>query len=176
MAEDPTTTAQPTGEPRPGQPPAQPPDPVPDQVSDLPVGPSGRRRRLARRLAGWRDRVRRNRALDLSWRVGVFVVGAACVLAGVIMLVTPGPGWVAIIVGLAVLATEFEWADGLLRWARAKARAATAQTLDPAVRRRNILIGLAVVVLAVAAAVWWVVALGWPAPVRPAVDWLRGLP
>jgi len=31
------------------------------------------------------------------------------------MLVTPGPGWVAIAVGLALLAREFAWARWLLR-------------------------------------------------------------
>ncbi len=35
-------------------------------------------------------------------------------LAGLIMLVTPGPGWLTIALGLAVLAAEFVWARRLL--------------------------------------------------------------
>ncbi len=42
------------------------------------------------------------------------VVGFTLLLLGVVMLVTPGPGWVAIGVGLALLAAEFVWARRLL--------------------------------------------------------------
>ena len=33
---------------------------------------------------------------------------------GVIMILTPGPGWLAIILGLGLLAAEFVWARRLL--------------------------------------------------------------
>ncbi|MDM8084833.1 PGPGW domain-containing protein [Cellulomonas cellasea] len=46
--------------------------------------------------------------------VAVAVVGVTLVLAGIAMLVLPGPGWVAIFAGLAVLAAEFTWAAKLL--------------------------------------------------------------
>ena len=42
------------------------------------------------------------------------VVGFTLLLLGVVMLVTPGPGWVAIGLGLALLAAEFVWARRLL--------------------------------------------------------------
>ena len=42
------------------------------------------------------------------------VMGFTLLLAGVIMLVTPGPGWLAIGMGLALLAAEFLWARRLL--------------------------------------------------------------
>ena len=35
-------------------------------------------------------------------------------LAGVVMLVTPGPGWVVILLGLGLLAAEFVWARRLM--------------------------------------------------------------
>jgi uncharacterized protein (TIGR02611 family) len=44
-------------------------------------------------------------------RVIVTIVGGVFILAGIVMLVTPGPGWAAIFLGLAVLATEFERAE-----------------------------------------------------------------
>ncbi len=47
--------------------------------------------------------------------------GFALLLAGLVMLVTPGPGWAAIALGLALLATEFRWARRLLN--RVKQRA-----------------------------------------------------
>jgi uncharacterized protein (TIGR02611 family) len=44
----------------------------------------------------------------------VLVVGVAVLVAGVLMLVLPGPGVLIIIVGLAILATEFAWAERAL--------------------------------------------------------------
>lgn len=52
----------------------------------------------------------------------VTVLGAVLVVAGVVMLVTPGPGLVAIAAGLAVLATEFDWARDLRDRARHRLR------------------------------------------------------
>ena len=43
-------------------------------------------------------------------RIAIAVIGGTVVLAGVIMLVTPGPGLVVIPLGLAILALEFAWA------------------------------------------------------------------
>ncbi len=43
------------------------------------------------------------------------VAGGLLVVAGIAMLVLPGPGWLAIIAGLALLARRFAWAHGLLR-------------------------------------------------------------
>jgi uncharacterized protein (TIGR02611 family) len=37
----------------------------------------------------------------------VFVVGWVVVIAGVAMLALPGPGWAAIFLGFAILATEY---------------------------------------------------------------------
>jgi len=47
-------------------------------------------------------------------RLLVFLIGASVVLAGIVMLVTPGPAFVVIPAGLALLATEFLWARRLL--------------------------------------------------------------
>ena len=41
------------------------------------------------------------------------LVGTIVLFAGLIMLVTPGPGLVFLYTGLAILATEFEWAKRL---------------------------------------------------------------
>jgi uncharacterized protein (TIGR02611 family) len=68
-------------------------------------------------------------------RLAVLVVGAAVTVAGLVMLVTPGPGLVVIIAGLAILATEFTWAEILLE--RAKRQALRAK--DAAVRQAGLL-------------------------------------
>jgi uncharacterized protein (TIGR02611 family) len=71
-----------------------------------------------------------------SKRAAVFVVGMALLVVGVIMFVTPGPGIVLVVLGLAVLASEFAWAEHLLDTAKQKAAQAgrSAQRL-PAVSR-----------------------------------------
>jgi len=61
-----------------------------------------------------------------SKRVAVAVVGAALVLAGLAMFVLPGPGILVVILGLAVLATEFVWAERLLDKAKEQATKAKA--------------------------------------------------
>jgi uncharacterized protein (TIGR02611 family) len=51
-------------------------------------------------------------------RGGVFVVGMALLVAGAAMLVLPGPGIAAILLGLVVLSAEFRWAQRVLAWAK----------------------------------------------------------
>ncbi|MEX2985007.1 TIGR02611 family protein [Streptomyces sp. C36] len=82
--------------------------------------------------------IKRSRPLHLSWQVGVFVVGLAVVVAGIIMLPLPGPGWLVIFGGMAIWATEFVWAQLVLRWTKRKVTEAAQRALDPKVRRRNI--------------------------------------
>ena len=55
-------------------------------------------------------------------RVIVSVVGATVLLIGVALLVLPGPAFVVIPVGLAILATEYAWAR---RWLRKLRRIAS---------------------------------------------------
>ena len=55
-------------------------------------------------------------------RVIVSVVGATVLLIGIALLVLPGPAFVVIPVGLAILATEYAWAR---RWLRKARRIAT---------------------------------------------------
>ncbi|MFJ7770437.1 TIGR02611 family protein [Streptomyces sp. NPDC097107] len=99
--------------------------------------------------------VRARRALHLSWQVGVFVVGLAVVVAGVAMLVLPGPGWVVIFGGMAIWATEFVWAQLVLRWTKRKVTEAAQRALDPKVRRRNIILtSIGVVIVAVLAGIY----------------------
>jgi hypothetical protein len=48
-------------------------------------------------------------------RIAVSVVGAVLVLAGLAMLVLPGPGLLVIVLGFAVLGTEYAWAATALQ-------------------------------------------------------------
>ena len=57
-------------------------------------------------------------------RIAVTIVGSAVLVAGIAMLVLPGPGLLVIIAGLAILATEYVWAQRLLAKAKEKAEQA----------------------------------------------------
>jgi uncharacterized protein (TIGR02611 family) len=53
-----------------------------------------------------------------AWRVGIGLLGLVVVIAGIVMLVVPGPGWVVIFVGFGIWATEFAWALSVLAFVR----------------------------------------------------------
>jgi uncharacterized protein (TIGR02611 family) len=67
---------------------------------------------------GLRARLDANPAMRLLWRGGVALIGGAVVVLGIILIPYPGPGWLVVFAGLAILATEFEWARRLLAFAR----------------------------------------------------------
>ncbi|MGW2702001.1 TIGR02611 family protein [Streptomyces sp. NPDC001340] len=101
--------------------------------------------------------IKARRVLHLSWQVGIFVIGLAVVVVGIIMLPLPGPGWVVIFAGMAIWATEFVWAQLVLRWTKRKVTEAAQKALDPRVRRRNItltVIGLVIVGALVGVYLW----------------------
>lgn len=52
--------------------------------------------------------------LDQVRRAFRIVSGFTLLLVGVVMLVTPGPGWVTIFLALSLLAAEFVWARRLM--------------------------------------------------------------
>lgn len=70
-----------------------------------------------------------------SVRASVSAAGFVVLGVGVVMLVTPGPGLVVIIAGLAILATQYAWAERALDTARAKAAMAREAALRRAPRR-----------------------------------------
>jgi len=65
-------------------------------------------------------------------RIAVTIAGFAVLIVGIAMLVLPGPGIVVIIAGLAILATEYVWAERLLRMAKTRA----VQAKDKVLRKK----------------------------------------
>jgi uncharacterized protein (TIGR02611 family) len=47
-------------------------------------------------------------------RLSRIIGGFTLLLIGVVMLITPGPGWLVILLGLGLLAAEFVWARRLM--------------------------------------------------------------
>lgn len=133
---------------------------------DAPDGPGDEppRHRLLVRLERVRARVRANPMLNTTWRLLVFTVGCVVLLGGLIMMIGPGPGIVAIILGLAILATEFAWAQHLLRRAKEAAERAKETAFDPRKRRRNQILLVIAVVLAAAAIIAYLQVFGLTLP------------
>lgn len=84
----------------------------------------GERIGFTRRWARWRDRLRERRVVDLGYRIVVGVVGLLVLAVGILAIPYPGPGWAIVFIGLAILATEFDWARKLLGYARTRYDAA----------------------------------------------------
>lgn len=73
---------------------------------------------MKRRWARWRDRLRDRPAAEFGYRIVVAVLGLAVLAVGIVAIPYPGPGWAIVFVGLAILATEFDWARRLLAYTR----------------------------------------------------------
>ncbi len=71
--------------------------------------------RTGRLLEGIRELGRGSHSWRFVRRIVVAAVGGLVLLTGVLMLVLPGPAFVVIPAGLAILALEFRWAARLLR-------------------------------------------------------------
>jgi tellurite resistance protein TerC len=54
-------------------------------------------------------------SLRFARKVAVAVIGSTVLAIGIALIVLPGPAFVVIPLGLAILATEFLWARRLLR-------------------------------------------------------------
>ncbi len=106
-----------------------------------------------------RVRARRDRHKERNriYRAAFAVLGFVVLAAGVIMLVTPGPGIPAIILGLAMLALEFAWAERWLERLLAKAEQAVDQVTQGSPLRRAALLAagaLAVIAIVVMVVFW----------------------
>ncbi|MEJ2870615.1 TIGR02611 family protein [Actinomycetospora sp. OC33-EN08] len=78
----------------------------------------GRLHALRVRLRAFRMKVRSRPSWNLAWRIAIGVLGTVVLIVGVIAIPYPGPGWLIVFAGLGILATEFEWAGRVLRFAR----------------------------------------------------------
>ena len=83
--------------------------------------PSGFRQRVGdvrQRLGGYRARVRSTPHGKLTLQIATAIVGSIVVIVGIILIPFPGPGWLIVLTGLAILAVEFVWAQRLLIFTR----------------------------------------------------------
>ena len=98
-----------------------------------------------------------HRERHVLFRFAFGMTGVLILTAGLIMLVTPGPAFVLIPIGLAMLSMEFVWAERLL--AKSLEQAAVAQEKAAQTTRRErilaALAGLLALAAVVLAVLWW---------------------
>jgi len=98
-----------------------------------------------------------HRARHPLYRIGFGATGALVTVVGLIMLVTPGPAFVLIPIGLAMLSMEFVWAERLLdksldQAAKAQQKAAETTTTQRVLAAIATVLAFAAAGLAV---LWW---------------------
>jgi uncharacterized protein (TIGR02611 family) len=69
-------------------------------------------------LHGRLDGIRSTRAGALTLKIVIGVIGGLMVGGGLVLVPFPGPGWLIVFAGLAVLATEFHWAHKALEFGK----------------------------------------------------------
>ncbi len=70
----------------------------------------------------WRRRLRANPTTRQALRATVGFLGLVLVVGGLILVPLPGPGWLVVIVGIAVWSSEFEPASRLLDFVKEHVR------------------------------------------------------
>ena len=76
------------------------------------------RPRPPRWLRPVRDRVTALPGGRTVWRLLIGLIGGVIVVVGLLLIPLPGPGWALVFVGVAMWATEFQWANRLLQFGR----------------------------------------------------------
>jgi uncharacterized protein (TIGR02611 family) len=71
----------------------------------------------------WRRRIRANPHSYRIYRYVVALVGLLIVAGGLALVPLPGPGWLIVIFGIIVWASEFVWAERLRDWVRERLHA-----------------------------------------------------
>ena len=119
--------------------------------------------RKRRFLDGVRERREKHLERNRIIRVVVAIFGFLVVLAGVAMLVLPGPGLLVIAIGLGILALEFVWAERLLERTVDKLDEASDAVKRSSRKQR----ALGVALLALGAAGLVAAAILWDLPLLP---------
>jgi uncharacterized protein (TIGR02611 family) len=120
----------------------------------------GGRPKLIERLADRREaHLQRGRLYRLLFGIA----GVIVLLAGLAMLVAPGPALVVIPIGLAMLAMEFAWAERMLEKALEQAESAQQKAAETT-RTERVLIAIAVSLAVAALVAAWLI---WDIPLLP---------
>ena len=100
---------------------------------------------------GVREETEEEARAAIHVRLARMTLGTFLVVAGVAMLALPGPGWLTIAGGFAILAKDVAWAARALEWVR---RRLPGDETEP-IPTRVIVLSVAVAVVAMAGSIWW---------------------
>ena len=124
----------------------------------------------------WRRKIRSNQHSHRIYRIVVGVVGLIIVVGGLLMVPFPGPGWLVVFLGLAIWASEFEWAQRLLHRAKGTLKTWTERLRPQPWWVKGLVL---LVTIATVAAIFWLLFLisGVPGLLPDIVEeWLRKVP
>ena len=107
----------------------------------------------AERSTGRRERTDEQAQRNIVVRIAIIAFGTLVTVAGLGMLVLPGPGIVVVIAGLGILASEVSWAERLLAYAKKKANVESITAQHPWIKPVSIVL----MVLGVAASILYAV-------------------
>jgi uncharacterized protein (TIGR02611 family) len=124
----------------------------------------------------WRRKIRSNPHSRRIYRFAVGLLGLMVVVAGLLLIPLPGPGWVVLFLGLGIWSSEFEWAQRLLHWVKDALDVWTRWLKTQPWWMKVVMILLAI---AAVAAIFWLLLLisGLPGYLPdPVVEWLEKVP
>jgi uncharacterized protein (TIGR02611 family) len=124
----------------------------------------------------WRRKLRARSHTRLAYRIAVFFLGLLLVVGGLALVPLPGPGWLIVIFGLIVWASEFERAESVLHWLRRQL-----YNWNDWLQRQAIWVKSAVALLTAAAVAGFFYAILWLSGVPTYLpdgleSWLAGIP
>jgi len=98
-----------------------------------------------------------HRERNRLFRIGFGIIGMLVLIGGLVMLVTPGPAFVLIPIGLAMLSLEFVWAERLLEKSLEQAQIAQEKAAQTTRTQRILgaIAGLLAVAACALAVLWW---------------------
>jgi uncharacterized protein (TIGR02611 family) len=98
-----------------------------------------------------------HRERNRLFRIGFGIAGMLVLIGGLVMLVTPGPAFVLIPIGLAMLSLEFVWAERLLEKSLEQAQIAQEKAAQTTRTQRILgaIAGLLAVAACALAVLWW---------------------
>src|SRR5690606_38141848 len=100
---------------------------------------------------GVREDTEEEAKASIHVRLARMTLGSIVLFAGVLMLALPGPGWITIAAGLAILSKDVAWADRALERVRRRLPADADESVD----RRVVMSSIALTVLTVSGSLWW---------------------
>jgi uncharacterized protein (TIGR02611 family) len=100
---------------------------------------------------GVREETEEAARASIHVRLARMTLGSILLIAGVLMLALPGPGWITIAAGLAILAKDVAWAERALD----RVRRRLPEGEDGEVDRRVIFGSIIIAFVTVSASIWW---------------------